>query len=257
MRAPSCSWGRLRSADGTVHEGRWERGELDESIPSRTDRRLPDGSRYSGGWLRGVPHGRGTLVQQNGERLDGLFAQGELDTSQPYTVARRLADGQYVGEMLGERKHGFGILTQGADVCEGSWAAGMPIDCDGAITIDGQRYQGALRAAHGMRTRSNRSPPAPASRARAHARARPQAPGGAASARATACSSGRRASGTLAHSRTACSTGLACASTPTATATRGCGCAACPRACDLRLHFNYLNRMHPLTSEGASILHMQ
>ncbi|KAJ1615774.1 hypothetical protein T492DRAFT_1152655 [Pavlovales sp. CCMP2436] len=34
-------WGRIRGADGTVHEGLWVSGVIDDSRPSKTERLLP------------------------------------------------------------------------------------------------------------------------------------------------------------------------------------------------------------------------
>lgn len=134
------------SADGTVHEGRWVRGALDETLPSKTERTMADGTKYTGGWHNGLPNGKGSIVYANGERFDGMFADGMPDATQPHTVARRLEDGYYVGEMLNSQRHGFGILTHKGDTCEGTWSDGMPVDCNGVLTINGQRYAGACGA---------------------------------------------------------------------------------------------------------------
>jgi hypothetical protein len=120
------------------------RGALDESTPSTTVRVLPDGAKYVGDWLNGLPHGSGSLTYASGERFEGIVSNGLPDYARPCTVARTSGDGYYVGEMLHGKRHGYGILTQkGADTCEGTWSGDMPLDCSGTITIDGQRYTGA------------------------------------------------------------------------------------------------------------------
>jgi len=142
-------WGRIRGADGTVHEGLWVSGVIDDSRPSKTERLLPDGTRYVGGWQGGVPKGRGTVIYANGERFDGTFAQGIPDPTKACTVVRKLADGHFVGEMVDGLRHGFGILTQkSGDTSEGTWSRGMPFDCEGVVSIDGQRYAGAWRGGY-------------------------------------------------------------------------------------------------------------
>lgn len=121
---------------------------------------MPDGAKYHGGWLNGLPHGSGSFTYATGERFEGVVTNGAPDYAQPCTVALKSADGYYVGEMLAKKRHGYGILTQkGADTCEGTWSADMPVDCSGTITIDGQRYTGARARArvrhpfHGARSR--------------------------------------------------------------------------------------------------------
>lgn len=133
-------------------EGVWVGGHLDLSSVDSGSAPLEGGGVYDGGLEGGLPHGKGRAHWPNGDTLEARWAHGELDPGEGGICVRTAASGdRYVGELRGgsvafPRPHGYGALTAAnGDRCEGKWRDGMPLDCDGAVTIEGQRYEGAWR----------------------------------------------------------------------------------------------------------------
>jgi hypothetical protein len=136
----------------------WVGGALDPASVDVGAVVLGGGGLYDGALLDGVPHGKGRASWPDADTMEGVWAHGEPDPEHKGICVRTSASGErYVGEYRGgslsfPRPHGYGALTaaNGSDRCEGLWSEGMPYDCEGVVTLEGQRYEGAWRA--GMRT---------------------------------------------------------------------------------------------------------
>lgn len=83
---------------------------------------LSDGSKYIGEFVRGRPHGRGTITHPNGTKYVGEFEAGKLHGQGTFTFA----DGRkYIGEFKDGKFHGQGTLTfADGDIQIGIWKNG-------------------------------------------------------------------------------------------------------------------------------------
>ena len=120
----------------------------------------PNGDTYKGEIKDGKPHGKGTWIYTNVEKVEvtyeGDFKNGKYDGQGTYT----LPDGEkYVGEWKDGLKHGLGILTySNGEKLVGDFVSDRPYICslldkDEDPTISIERAVPAVRRA--LRNMSN------------------------------------------------------------------------------------------------------
>ncbi|XP_046389775.1 uncharacterized protein LOC124158630 [Ischnura elegans] len=79
---------------------------------------------YTGGWLLGAPHGKGSLEWPDGHSIEGVFKDGMVSGHAKHV---KPSVGMYEGQWKGGQYHGYGVMryANGA-VYEGEWRNGVP-----------------------------------------------------------------------------------------------------------------------------------
>ena len=100
----------------------------------------PNGSRYVGEMLDGVPHGSGKYVYTSGHVYDGAWVLGKEHG------AGLMLDGKgssYDGEWVQGVRDGRGrAVTKGAGTYDGEWVAGVKVGFGRFVNVDGAVYEG-------------------------------------------------------------------------------------------------------------------
>lgn len=105
--------------------------------------RYPDGSEYTGEWLRGLPHGDGKLRFRNGDEYFGHFWHG---LPKGIGMFEDVEGNRYTGEWSQGRRQGDGIMeyTSGARY-EGTWSNDMREGRGRLVFKGGTRYEGGWK----------------------------------------------------------------------------------------------------------------
>lgn len=98
--------GSPASAAGTVANASVaSAGTVGIKVETRT---YQNGDRYTGGFLGGMRHGRGTYVHRSGDRYEGEFLNGKREGQGIYSYAN---GDVYVGAFRGDKKNGEGTYS--------------------------------------------------------------------------------------------------------------------------------------------------
>ncbi|GBG77014.1 hypothetical protein CBR_g23344 [Chara braunii] len=115
-----------------------DRGRSEEGI-----RKFPNGDRYTGGLLHGMPHGRGIYVWANGSMYEGEWMRGVKEGKGMFVWP---SGASYDGEWSKGLMHGTG-LYRGADgtLYRGAWNMGKKHGLGRKVFGNGDVYEGLWR----------------------------------------------------------------------------------------------------------------
>ena len=128
---------------------------------------LPSGAQYDGQLIKGIPNGRGQLLNANGDQYDGVFVDGKFEgrgvfhwvngdvykgkwsqgKRQGFGSMQYANGNHYEGEWLAGKRHGQGQLTfRSGTRYEGQWKSDLKHGDGMLIYRSGQRYIGKYKA---------------------------------------------------------------------------------------------------------------
>ena len=119
-------------------------------------------ARYTGATQNGVPHGKGTIVYPNGEKIAGDWADGKLNGYAKHYNSDNLV--VYEGEFKDHLKHGKGkqySFDAATLLYDGEWKNGLKhgkgtfYDTHGSVVYDGE-YENDKRTGKGILYSGNR-----------------------------------------------------------------------------------------------------
>ena len=83
---------------------------------------LPSGAQYDGQLIKGIPNGRGQLLNANGDQYDGVFVDGKFEGR---GVFHWVNGNVYKGKWSQGKRQGFGSMQYAnGNHYEGEWLAG-------------------------------------------------------------------------------------------------------------------------------------
>eukprot|EP01125_Pyxidicula_operculata_P001690 TRINITY_DN1151_c1_g4_i1.p1 TRINITY_DN1151_c1_g4~~TRINITY_DN1151_c1_g4_i1.p1 ORF type:complete len:952 (+),score=251.93 TRINITY_DN1151_c1_g4_i1:26-2881(+) len=154
--------GKYESPNGTILEGRFERGML----VGEGTATYANGDKYEGEWLNELPHGKGKLTLSSGSTYDGYWVSGcksgrgkmEWVNGDTYVgdwledrmngqgvLTKKDGTMRYEGGFKEDMRHGQGLLTLKDYTFEGEWFNGQPHGKGKEVSTHGGIYEGEFK----------------------------------------------------------------------------------------------------------------
>src|SRR3990167_8060583 len=130
----------MRYIDGTLYEGQWLKGK-----PHGTGSLLETSqTSFSGEWSEGKKEGKGTLRWANGDSYEGQWSNDQF--SGQGRLSFHNGSHEYVGQFELGNIHGKGVMKWGGNVYEGQWQNNVKQGTGAIVFCNGDKYSGTWAA---------------------------------------------------------------------------------------------------------------